>query len=241
MLILFLGLMLLQSYRSGEFSDPKAWIISTILLLPGVIIGLSFHEFGHAFAADKLGDSTPRLQGRLTVNPIAHIEPFGLIALIFCGFGWGKPVQIDPTRFRKRRRDELIVSVAGVLMNLLLAVVFTLILKIVMSTMGSAFGLSSSGTQDFRYFLQLMIFYVIQINLVLMIFNLIPVLPLDGFNIIVEIFNLKNTEFYRVAYNYGQWILLVLLFLGFVSRILSPAVFGCMGFLFDIFGIPIIL
>ena len=126
-------------------------------------------------------------------------------------------------------------------MNLLLAVVFTLILKIVMSTMGSAFGLSSSGTQDFRYFLQLMIFYVIQINLVLMIFNLIPVPPLDGFNIIVEIFNLKNTEFYRVAYNYGQWILLVLLFLGFVSRILSPAVFGCMGFLFDIFGIPIIL
>ena len=241
MLIIFLGLMLLQSIRSGEFSDPKAWFINTIMILPGVIVGIAFHEFGHALVASKLGDPTPAAQGRLTINPIAHIEPFGLIALIFCGFGWGKPVQIDPTYFRKRRRDELLVSIAGVVMNLIIAVIFTLIFKIVLSSLGSAFSLSAEGATDFRYYLEIMIFYVIQINLVLMIFNLIPVPPLDGFNIIVEIFNLKNTEFYRTVYNYGQWILLVLLFLGMVGRILSPAVMWCMDLLFDIFSVPLIL
>ncbi|MBQ1352796.1 MAG: site-2 protease family protein [Firmicutes bacterium] len=238
MLIVFLALMLLQSIRAGEFSDPKAWFLNTLMILPGVIVGVAFHEFGHALVASKLGDPTPEAQGRLTINPVAHLEPFGLIALIFCGFGWGKPVQIDPTYFRKRRRDELLVSVAGVVMNLIIAVIFTIIFRIVISSAGSAF---YGGSSDFMYYVELMIYYVIQINLVLMIFNLIPVPPLDGFNIIVEVFNLKNTEFYRVAYNYGQWILLVLLFLGFVSRILSPAVMWCMNTLFSIFGVPLMV
>ena len=241
LLIVFLVLMLLQSIRAGEFSDPKAWFLSTVMLLPGIIIGIAFHEYGHALVASKLGDPTPRLQGRLTINPIAHLEPFGFIALIFCGFGWGKPVEIDPAYFRNRRRDELLVSVAGVVMNLILAIVFTIVFKIVLSTAGSAFSYSAGGATDFRYYFELMIYYVIEINLVLMIFNLIPVPPLDGFNIIVEIFNLRNTDFYRLAYNYGQWILLVLLFMGFVSRILSPAVMWCMNTLFSIFGVPLMV
>ena len=241
MLIVFLVLMLMQSIRSGEFSDPKAWFLNTVMLLPGIIIGVAFHEYGHAAVASKLGDPTPRMQGRLTINPAAHLEPFGLIALIFCGFGWGKPVEIDPSYFRNRRRDELLVSVAGVVMNLIIAIIFTIIFKIVLSAWGSAFSYSAGGVTDFRYYLELMLFYAIQINLVLMIFNLIPVPPLDGFNIVVEIFNLRHTEFYRTVYNYGQWILLVLLLLGFVGRILSPAVMWCMNVLFNIFGVPLMV
>ena len=218
--------------------SPKEIAYYGAIMLFALMLSFSIHEFMHAFVADRLGDPTPRNMGRLTLNPINHLDITGTILLLVAGFGWGKPVQIDPTYFRKRRRDELLVSVAGVVMNLIIAVIFTIIFRIVISSAGSAF---YGGSSDFMYYVELMIYYVIQINLVLMIFNLIPVPPLDGFNIIVEVFNLKNTEFYRVAYNYGQWILLVLLFLGFVSRILSPAVMWCMNTLFSIFGVPLMV
>ena len=104
--------------------------------------------------------------------------------------------------------------------------------------MGSAFSIGSPSA-GLRYYLQLMVIYAVQINLVLMIFNLIPVPPLDRFEIIIEIFNLKNTQFYRVVYEYGQWILLILLLFGIVGRILQPAVSICMNLLFNIFGIPV--
>lgn len=237
-LVIFLALLLLHGIRSGEFSDPKHWFIKTLMLLPGIIIGIAFHEYAHALSASKLGDPTPKFQGRVTLNPIAHIEPFGFIALIFCGFGWGKPVMINPNNFRKRRRDELIVGLSGVVMNLVLAVVFTALLKFLLLTMGSAFSIGSPSA-GLRYYLQLMVIYAVQINLVLMIFNLIPVPPLDGFGVIIEIFNLKNTQFYRVVYEYGQWILLILLLFGIVGRILQPAVSICMNLLFNIFGIPV--
>ena len=92
------------------------------MMLPGIIIGLAFHEFAHAAVAFKLGDPTPKMQGRVTINPLAHIDPVGLAALLFAGFGWGVPVQINPSNFKKRRRDELLVSLAGVTMNLVIAI-----------------------------------------------------------------------------------------------------------------------
>ena len=82
-------ILLMAYYASGElFSDPRGWLITKLIILPGIIIGLSFHEFAHAFVAEKLGDNTPRLQGRVTLNPMAHIDPVGFIALLFVGFGW---------------------------------------------------------------------------------------------------------------------------------------------------------
>lgn len=213
-----------SSFREGLTSDPQGWILSKILIVPGIIIGLTFHEFAHAFVADRLGDDTPRLQGRVTLNPMAHIDWMGLAALFFVGFGWGQPVQINPYNFKNRRRDEFLVSIAGVVMNLLLAVVFTFVVKILLVA-----GLSWS-TGGFGDSLWECLLYIIQINLVLMIFNLIPVPPLDGFNIIAQIFNFGQKEIYWKLYQYGNWLLVILIITGITGMIISP----CVNFLYNL-------
>ena len=193
--VILIVILALSAFRHGDFADPMDWLMSELMMLPGIIIGLAFHEFAHAKVAYKLGDPTPKMQGRVTINPLAHIDPVGLAALLFVGFGWGVPVQINPSNFRHRRRDELMVALAGVTMNLIIAIVFAIIAKVLYMTAGAVF--LSSGVGSILWF---MIMYVIQINLVLMIFNLIPCPPLDGFSIISEIFNIKHTEFYWTLY-----------------------------------------
>ena len=95
--LVLLFTMLYFAISGGRFSDPMDWLISTALLLPGILIGLSFHEFAHAAVAYKLGDMTPKQQGRVTINPLAHLDAFGIICLVFVGFGWGKPVMVNPS------------------------------------------------------------------------------------------------------------------------------------------------
>ncbi len=225
--LILIVILAFSSFRGGAFSDPMSWIMNELMMLPGIIIGLAFHEFAHAKVAYKLGDITPKMQGRVTVNPLSHIDPIGLAALIFAGFGWGVPVQINPANFKNRRRDELLVSVAGVAMNLLIAVVFAIIAKILYMTAGPVF---LSG--NFGSVLWMMVIYVIQINLVLMIFNLIPCPPLDGFSIISEIFNIKHTELYWTVYRYGDWILIALIIFGITGRIISP----CVSYMMELFS-----
>lgn len=230
--LILIVLLFMNSFRSGAFASPMDWLMNKLMLLPAIIIGLAFHEFAHAAVAAKLGDPTPRLQGRVTINPLAHIDPLGLAALIFAGFGWGVPVEIDPRYFKNRRVGELLTSVAGVAMNLLIAIVFSLIAKLLVVACGYEF---LSGT--FGNTLWMMILYVVQINLVLMIFNLIPCPPLDGFSIITEIFNIKTTNFYWTLYHYGNWILIGLIIFGITGRIISP----CVNFLFNLLYSVIII
>lgn len=223
--LILIVILALNSFRRGAFSDPIQWLMGEFMMLPGIIIGLAFHEFAHAKVAYKLGDPTPKMQGRVTINPLAHIDPVGLAALFFAGFGWGIPVQINPANFKNRRRDELMVSLAGVVMNLIVAVIFAIVAKLLYMTAGPVFLSGSLGST-----LWMMIMYVIQINLVLMIFNLIPCPPLDGFSIISEIFNIKHTQAYWTLYRYGNWILIALIIFGITSRIISP----CVTFLFSL-------
>lgn len=225
-LLICLILMVFNSFRRGAFSSPMDWLMNTIMLVPGIIIGLSFHEFAHAWVACRLGDMTPKFQGRVTINPRAHVDPIGLIALLFAGFGWGVPVEINPANFKNRRRDELLVSLAGVVMNLIVAIVFAIIIKILITVGGTQLWSSGLGSA-----LWTILFYVIQINLVLMVFNLIPVPPLDGFSIITELFNLKHTELYYTIYNNGFFILLLLILLGVTGTILTP----CVNFFLNLF------
>ena len=161
-------------------------ILTKILMLPGIIIGLSFHEFAHAWVSDKLGDPTPRRQGRVTINPLAHIDWMGFLALLLVGFGWGKPVQIDSGYYKHRRRDEFLVGIAGVTMNLLLAVIFSIPAKAMVKVF------SGAAASDLVYNIYLILFYIVSINVVLMIFNLIPCPPLDGWGIITQIFRLDR-------------------------------------------------
>ena len=216
-----------NSMRSGAFSDPRAWLLDKLLLVPAIIIGLSMHEFAHAAVAYKLGDSTPKMQGRVTINPLAHIDWLGLAALFFCGFGWGQPVQINPFNFKKRRRDELFVALAGVVMNLIMAALFTVVAKVVLIAAGPNWlTMTTVGTGVWT-----MLLYIVQINLVLMIFNLIPCPPLDGFNIIANIIGFAQTEKYWTIYRYGNWILVALILFGVTGLVLTP----CVNFFMNLF------
>ena len=200
-------------------------LYTKILTLPGIIIALSFHEFAHAWMSNKLGDPTPRMQGRLTVNPLAHIDILGFICLLICGFGWGKPVMINPYYYRKRRRDELLVALSGVVMNLILAVLFSFPTKLV-------YGLYAQSGSIILEILYMILMYTVQINLCLMIFNLIPVPPLDGWGILTQLVDLEKYSWYNTVYRYGGWILLALIILNVTDIILMPCIRFFMGILF---------
>lgn len=227
--IVIIVILAYDSLRSGGFSDPITWLSEKLIILPGLVIGFALHEFGHAFVAYKLGDDTPKIQGRVTINPLAHVDWIGLAALFFCGFGWGKPVQINQYNFKNRRTGMLMTAFAGVVMNLLLAAFFTLVLKLVTVAFGSYTLASGMGQVVWQ-----MIYYTIQINLVLMIFNLIPVPPLDGFNIIAEIFNFGQTEMYWRIYQYGSWLLVAIIIFGVAGMIIAPCVNALMNIVWAI-------
>lgn len=225
--VIIIVILAANSLRSGAFSDPREWLLDKLLLVPAIIIGLSMHEFAHAAVAYKLGDNTPKFQGRVTINPLAHIDWLGLAALFFCGFGWGQPVQINPYNFKHRRRDELLVALAGVVMNLLVAALFTVVAKVFIMAAGSEFVVNTTMGEG----IWTMLIYIVQINLVLMIFNLIPCPPLDGFNIIANIAGFAQTETYWKIYQYGNWILVAIIIFGVTGMIISP----CINFFMNIF------
>ncbi len=228
--VLLILYMAYQSIFSGQFRDPMEWFMDKLILLPAIMIGLSFHEFAHAFAADRLGDRTPRLQGRVTINPAAHIDPFGLAALFFIGFGWGKPVMVDDRNFKHRRRDSIIVDLAGVTVNLILAILFAGILRLLVAYQYDFMVNSIPGGIIID-----MIFAVISINIVLMIFNLLPIPPLDGFGILTEIFNLREKDWYYQVYNNGFLILLALIIFNITDKVLVPAVNFIYGIIMNLF------
>lgn len=222
-----IGLIALLGYfaiRDGAMNDPMTWLMNIVIMLPGIVIGLSFHEYAHALVAYKLGDDTPKLQGRVTINPLAHIDPIGFLAILLIRFGWGKPVEIYPGNFKNRRRDSILVSLAGVMMNLLIAIFFTLVLKLMIAGLGINFFLDGMGNSIF-----MMVYYVIFINLMLMIFNLLPVPPLDGFSIITEVFDLRKSEFYYWVSNRGFLILMILIVFNITGFVLTPAIQFLMG------------
>lgn len=192
-------------------------ILTKILTLPGIILGLSLHEFAHAWMSNKLGDPTPKRQGRLTINPMAHVDVVGFVALLLVGFGWGRPVQIDPGYYKNRRRDEFLVAIAGVVMNLIIAFVLSFPAKALMNMYYST---GSSLVENSFY----IVYYAISINLCLMVFNLIPCPPLDGWNIVTQLFKLDRYSWWYRVYQYGQWILLILIFANITDLILMPGV-----------------
>ena len=192
-------------------------IINKLLYLPGIIIALTFHEFAHAKAANLLGDPTPKLQGRVTLNPIAHIDIIGFIALMLVGFGWGKPVQINGNYFKHFKRDEIIVSLSGVTMNLLLAIIFAGVLKIMDITAYDFFANNVLGS-----YLTTMVSGIVWINIVLMVFNIMPIPPLDGFTVIAELAHLREKGIYRQVYDKGPIILLLLIFFHITDKVIGP-------------------
>ncbi len=217
-ILFLLLLMLVMAVLNGRFLSPLDWLMDMVLMLPGIVIGLAFHEFGHAVVAYRLGDDTPELQGRVTLNPMAHIDPFGMLSLIVVGFGWGRPVQINPYHFKHPRRDEFLVGIAGVTVNLILAIITTGLIKVLVMLAPDFMGTGMGEAVN------TVLMNVVLINIVLMVFNLLPVPPLDGFGLLTQLFDLRRMSWYDTVYQNGFIILMALLIFDVVDRILTPAV-----------------
>ncbi len=220
--------MALSSILSGQIS-----IVSILLTIPGVLLAITFHEFAHAYVADKLGDDTPRRQGRLNLNPLSHIDPFGIFMLIFAHIGWGKPVQINPRNFDRKMSAsacEALVAFAGPLMNFILSIALSIIFY--------AIGTFFSGLLDITVgkTIMTMLQYAIIVNVGLGVFNLIPLPPLDGSKI------LKNF----LPYNAKVWmenhemifyiIFLVIWITDLASLIINPIINAIMVGLDSVIG-----
>lgn len=207
-------------------SRIQSFIQNPILLLyvlPAILIGLTVHEWAHAFAAYKLGDPTARNLGRMTLNPLAHIDPIGFIMLLLVGFGWARPVPVNPRNFKNFRRDDIIVSLAGIFTNFVTAFVFSIVLKA---------GQLKWGLGTNVAFINI-IFSIITINLALAIFNLIPIYPLDGSHVLEALLVRKYPRFFMILRQYGQWVLLALLITGAISGVLGYLINGIISGYFN--------
>ena len=200
------------------------WLTETLIWLPAIIIALTFHEFAHGKVADILGDKTPYYQGRLTLNPLPHIDPIGFLMLLIFKFGWARPVEVNPLNFKNTsiKKGMMLVALAGPGMNLLLAFVAMLLFKILAVYQGSTL---------VAMFMQL-IPPLIYINLILAAFNLIPVPPLDGSKILAGVLpDAGGAALYSIE-QYGPLILLLLIVSNLVGKILWPLVNFLYGILY---------
>lgn len=184
-----------------------------LYLVIAMLFAISAHEFAHGFVAHKLGDPTPQAQGRLTLNPLAHLDPLGALMLIIFRVGWAKPVQINPLYFKDRRKGMMLVAVAGPLTNITLAWLFYLI-----STVIPYLPFSASVLSSIFVFLSINI----QLNLMLAVFNLIPLPPLDGSKILGNLLPLKARLSYERIAPYAPIILIIGLWSGLIHRIIRP-------------------
>lgn len=217
-LYIVLGIMVLLTL--GRYATQEGALLSLLLTIPGVLIAITCHEFAHAFVADKLGDDTPRREGRLTLNPIAHLDPVGSVLLLFAGIGWGKPVHVNPrnyTRTMSMEKADALVSIAGPLTNFILAIIFTFIYCAIYKFAYGIFALETYGI-----IIREIISTAIVINIGLGVFNLIPLPPLDGSKIIMPLLPKKAKSFFVNNETVFYIIFLVIWITGIAGTIISP-------------------
>ena len=216
--------------------DPKEYIIHLLLCLPIVLLSLSLHETAHGYAAYKLGDPTAKNLGRLTLNPMKHLDPIGFLCMLLAGFGWAQPVPINTRHFKKPRRDMAISSAAGPVSNLLLATVFCALFK-VYTLLLPHISVSSELAVNVLYFSYAFLYYGIMLNISLAVFNLLPVPPLDGSRLL---YVFLPPKYYFGVMKYERYIslaIMLLLMLGVLSPVISFISQGIMRLLFFVFQI----
>lgn len=195
-----------------------------ILIIPVLLLSLSIHEYAHGLAADFLGDPTARLMGRLTINPLSHLDPIGaLFLLVTRRFGWAKPVPVNPANLREPKRDIMFVSLAGPLANVILSFLFSLVFRLFIVLVSRSIIPYSYG--NIGYFLHQMISAGIYLNLTLAFFNLIPIPPLDGSKILRGLVpRTWNGYFAFLEGPYGMLVLIVLMYSGLLGKLILPVV-----------------
>ena len=191
--------------------------IQTLLLLaPPILLALTFHEFAHAFMANIYGDDTAKQAGRLTLNPLWHLDPLGTIMIFLVHFGWAKPVPVNPHRLNNPKKDMLWISAAGPLANMALALVSGILLRLI-ATVGAPDQYSMTGLLTFMLIMSL------KINLALAIFNVLPIAPLDGSKILFGVLPAKHENKIYVLERYGPFILIGLIVFG---KFTGVSIFG---------------
>jgi Zn-dependent protease len=175
--------------------------LSFLVYLLSLFVAITIHEFAHAYTADRLGDPTPGLQGRISLNPLRHLDLYGMLFLFLTGFGWGKPVQFDPFNLKNPRRDAAIISIAGPTSNFILAILLAILIRLfILFNNGILFTIG-----------QLVLVPMIILNIGLGVFNLIPIHPLDGFKIVGGILPEDKAEEWYALQRYGMIFLLILI------------------------------
>lgn len=183
-----------------------------LLSIPAVLWAITFHEFCHGYASYKLGDPTAYIRGRLTLNPLAHLDPIGALMLLLFRFGWAKPVPVDPRYYKNPKRDIFIVSIAGVTGNIITAILVGLMVRF----------LPVAVLKNFAVFMFIQM--MVLINIGLAVFNLVPIPPLDGSKLIYPLLPRSLLQKYFWLERYGMFVLMALLFLGVLQRIMTPIV-----------------
>jgi Zn-dependent protease len=201
--------------------------VNIMYSIPPVIVGLTIHEYFHAFTSFQLGDNTAKEQGRLTLNPLKHIDLIGMLFIIIAGFGWAKPVQFNPENLKHPKRDRALIALAGPISNLLLSLSIIFLFKIVLLFCGIfQIPLNEIVSKIFIYF--------IFINLGLFIFNLIPLPPLDGSHVLFQGLNLKP-ELENKIYKIGKYVLFGILIIENRSGIDILPIGKVINWIFELF------
>ena len=202
-----------------------------IISLFVVLFAITVHEASHGWAALKRGDPTAYQMGRITLNPIRHIDPIGTILLplmlIIMGappFGWAKPVPVNPLNLKDPRKDNLIISIAGPASNISVAVIAFIVLKILMNFNPNLLYSSGGGISNLLSPLITIVYYTIVINVILAFFNLIPIPPLDGSGVVMGLISEEAAQKYEQIRPYGFFILILLIMTGFIGRILGVVI-----------------
>ncbi|MBL4932083.1 MULTISPECIES: site-2 protease family protein [Clostridium] len=188
------------------------FMLTAVLSIPAILVAFTFHEYAHAWMADRLGDKTARFQGRLTLNPLAHVDPMGFIMILIFGFGWAKPTPVNPRAFKNYYKDDLKVSIAGPLANLIVAIIFAVIT-------GIFFRLAMGSSGDLAYLTAKMLLMIVTINVNLFFFNLLPVPGFDGFNILEDLFPSAFRRIGDQIYKYQMIIFFIVVF--FAWKVIS--------------------
>ncbi|MGB5824063.1 MAG: site-2 protease family protein [Proteocatella sp.] len=199
-------------------------LLNFLISVPGIIIAISFHEFAHAAVAYVMGDPTAKNHGRMTINPVSHIDPIGLLMLAIARFGWAKPVPVNESNFRNRALGNFLVSIAGISMNILIAIVTFILLHYT----------SDIFTSDAYYNVM---YSVIGINISFAAFNLLPIPPLDGSKLLLSVIPAKYRYFVYKYENYGMVLMILLIVTGTLGIVLNPVVNAIISFINTIINI----
>ena len=181
------------------FTQEPLAIVGIVIALA---VGITFHEFSHAFTADQLGDHRPRALGRVSLNPARHIEPMGALLFVLAGFGWGRPVPVNANSLRGGKRSVAFVSAAGPLANLVVATIFAIPLRVLLASATDAGPVVS------------VLFYVVLFNVLLALFNLLPIPPLDGYRFVLSFLPPRQVYTIQQYEQYGALLLLALVLIG---------------------------